>query len=232
MRKQPTQSRAKERVDRILDAVDAAIAEHGVAGVAMNDIASRAGVPIGSVYQYFTNKEEMLKSLCDRHYHALTLRLDSYFQNVNTIADFTHDVRATLNLCWNYTKANPGYRALSLDPHAWAIMREADWQDSLLNARRMAGALQTFVAFVPNEQTLALCTIVCDCASSVARLASRFEDMHEALFDQFVEMVESRIYTLLRENTMLESKANLRDSSTSGRQDNRSVHFHKKVRKT
>jgi AcrR family transcriptional regulator len=209
MRKQPTQLRAKARVDRILDATDAAIAEGGVANVTMNDLAIRAGVPIGSVYQYFSKKDEILTSLCERHYEALGAQLDDYFKDVRSIADFTRDVRATLNLCWNYTQKNPGYRALSTDPNAWAVMREADWQDSLLNARRMADVLQSFVPFVPDEHTLAFCAIVCDSASSTARFASRFEAMRDALFDQFVEMVESRIYTLLREDTSLQRKVEI-----------------------
>lgn len=212
MRKQPTQLRAKARVDRILDAADEAIAELGVAALAMNDLAVRAGVPIGSVYQYFSNKDEILKELCARHYEALGTQLDGYFEDVRSIADFTRDVRATLNLCWSYTHNNPGYRALSTDPNAWAVMREADWQDSLLNARMMADALQSFISYVPDEHTLAFCSIVCDSASSTARFASRFEDMRDALFDQFVEMVESRIYTLLRENTTLERQTDADDA--------------------
>lgn len=208
MRKQPTQLRAKARVDRILDAADNAIAGGGVANVGMNDIAALAGVPIGSVYQYFSNKDEILEQLCSRHYEALGAQLGPYFAEVRSIADFTREVRATLHICWSYTRDNPGYKALSMDPNAWAVMREADWQDSLMNARRMADALQTFIGYVPDEQTLAFCAIVCDAASSTARMASRFEDMREALFDQFIEMVESRIYTLLRESTLIERSAN------------------------
>lgn len=204
MRKEPRQVRAKARVDRILDAIDALIAEHGVATVAMNDIAARADVPIGSLYQYFTNKEQILERLCGRHYAALEEQLNRYFLDIRTIADFTRDLRETLTLCWSYSRDNLGYRALSLDPHAWAVMREADWQDTLVNARHMAQALRGFVTYVPEEQTEALCTLVCDSASSTARLASRFEHMREELFDQFVEMVESRIYTLLREDAVLE----------------------------
>ena len=200
MRKQPTQLRAKARVDRILDATDEAIAEGGVANVAMNDLAVRAGVPIGSVYQYFSNRDEILKQLCSRHYAALESRLSSYFEDVRSIADFTRDIRATLNLCWRYSRDNPGYRALSVDPNAWAVMREADWLDSLYNARRMADALQRFVAYVPDDQLLAFCSIVCDSASSTARFAARFEEMRDALFDQFVKMVESRIHLASREH--------------------------------
>lgn len=216
MRKTPIQLRSKARVDRILDAADAAVAEGSVANLAMNDLAVRAGVPIGSVYQYFSNKDEILRNLCARHYEALGAKLDEYFHDVRSVADFTRDVRATLNICWSYTRENSGYRVLSTDPNAWAVMREADWQDSLLNARRMANALEFFVGFVPSEQTLALCVIVCDSASSTARLAARFEDMRDALFDQFVEMIESRIYTLMRENTVRERSLDRPETIISG----------------
>ena len=61
---------------------------------------------------------------------------------------------------------------------------------------------------------LAGLAVVCDSASSTARFAARFEEMREAVFDQFVEMVESRIYTLLREDTSIQRQAE--PASTDG----------------
>lgn len=207
MRKAPTQARAKQRVERILDATEALIIEDGVASLTVNSIAARAAVPIGSLYQYFTNRDEVLRALCSRHYETLEAASSDCFLEVKTIADFMRDVRKALNLCWDYTRDNAGYRRLFFDVQAWEVMREADWQDTFVNAKRMSEALQALVGYVPQESLLALCLIVGDSASNTARLAARFEDMREELFGQFIEMVETRVYALLRDNAALERSA-------------------------
>ena len=207
MRKIPTQLRAKQRVERILDATEALLIESGVATLTVNDIATRAEVPIGSVYQYFNNRDEVLHALCDRHYRILGSAADGYFTSVRTVADFTRDVRKALYLCWDYTNGNAAFRELFFDVQAWGIVREIDWQDTLLNAERMSGALHSLVSYVPRESVLALCIIIGDSASSTARIAVRVETLREELFKQFVAMVESRVFTLLRDNAGLEAAA-------------------------
>ncbi len=51
----------------ILEAAAQLIAESGFASATTNHIAERAGVSIGSVYQYFPNKDAILVSLHERH---------------------------------------------------------------------------------------------------------------------------------------------------------------------
>ncbi len=65
--KTPQQKRAQLRVERVLDGAAAVIAERGYAGATTNHIATRAGVHVPSVYQYFANKDAILAELWDRH---------------------------------------------------------------------------------------------------------------------------------------------------------------------
>ena len=214
MRKIPTQLRAKQRVERILDATEALLVESGLGTLTVNDIAARAEVPIGSVYQYFNNRDEVLHALCDRHYRILGSAADGYFTNIRTVADFTRDVRKALYLCWDYTNNNAAFRELFFDVQAWGVLREVDWQDTLLNAQRMSEALHALVTYVPRESVLALCIIIGDSASSTARIAVRVDDLRDELFKQFVAMVESRVFTLLRDNAELEAAANTKFDET------------------
>lgn len=69
-RKQPKQQRAAETRQRVLDAAAQVFAEHGYAAGTTNRIAERAGVSIGSVYQYFPNKDAVLRALMDAHVDA------------------------------------------------------------------------------------------------------------------------------------------------------------------
>lgn len=207
MRKNPTQMRAKMRVERILDSTEALLIECGTNALTVNDIAVHAGVPVGSVYQYFNNRDEVLRALCDRHYRALGEAAAACFTDVRSVADFTRDVRKALHICWDYTNSNAGFRQLFFDVQAWGVLREVDWQDTLLNAQRMSAALCTLVSYVPRARVLALCIIVGDSASSTARIAVQIEELRDELFEEFIAMVESRVFTLLRDNAVLEARA-------------------------
>jgi AcrR family transcriptional regulator len=69
-RKQPKQERAALTRQRILDAAAQVIADHGYAAGTTNRIAERAGMSIGSLYQYFPNKDAVLRALMDLHVGA------------------------------------------------------------------------------------------------------------------------------------------------------------------
>jgi AcrR family transcriptional regulator len=53
-------------VDAILEAAARVFAEQGFAGGTTNRIAERAGVSVGSLYEYFPNKESILVALVER----------------------------------------------------------------------------------------------------------------------------------------------------------------------
>jgi len=66
-RKSPIQQRSRLTVDQILEAAARVFAKRGYAGATTNHIAERAGVSIGSLYQYFPNKDTILVALHARH---------------------------------------------------------------------------------------------------------------------------------------------------------------------
>ncbi len=66
-RRKPRQVRAELTRDRILTAAAHVFAEHGYAAGTTNRIAEHARVSIGSLYQYFPNKDAILAELMVRH---------------------------------------------------------------------------------------------------------------------------------------------------------------------
>ncbi len=67
----PRQERARQTVAAILEAAAQLIAEDGYDATSTNRIAARAGVSIGSLYQYFPNKEAILVGLLEQHQRAV-----------------------------------------------------------------------------------------------------------------------------------------------------------------
>ncbi|MFO0634899.1 MAG: TetR/AcrR family transcriptional regulator [Nannocystaceae bacterium] len=72
VRKQPKQARAQATVEAILTATAEVLTEQGYEAATTNAIARRAGVSIGSLYQYFPHKEALVMALCDRHMQQMT----------------------------------------------------------------------------------------------------------------------------------------------------------------
>ena len=75
MRKKPQQQRAKLIVDHILQAAQICIVEQGLMHITTPKIAEKAGVSVGSLYQYFENKEEIIQELLHRKSENLGLAL-------------------------------------------------------------------------------------------------------------------------------------------------------------
>ncbi len=98
MRRTPQRLGAKQRVEAILDAAETRFAEQGYESVTTNAIAAAAHVPIGSVYQYFPNKEAILAAVAARYREGLLAIYDRLHQEaaqqpiVALVADWVDSV--------------------------------------------------------------------------------------------------------------------------------------------
>ncbi|MFE7193028.1 TetR family transcriptional regulator [Kitasatospora sp. NPDC057541] len=75
-RRRPVQQRSQERYERILDACAALLDEAGAAALTTKEVAQRAQVPIGTLYQFFAGKEDLLAALAGRNLDHYLDRLD------------------------------------------------------------------------------------------------------------------------------------------------------------
>jgi AcrR family transcriptional regulator len=66
-RKKPTQARSRVTVEAILTAAARILIERGYAGMTTVAVAERAGVSVGSLYQYFPGKDALVAALFERH---------------------------------------------------------------------------------------------------------------------------------------------------------------------
>ena len=63
LRNVPIQARSRERLRRVLDAADELLVTDGADAFTTNRIARLAGIPVGSVYRYFPDKEAIVQAL-------------------------------------------------------------------------------------------------------------------------------------------------------------------------
>lgn len=84
-RKTPQQERSILRLEAILEATVALILEKGVQETTMSEIAQRAGISIGSLYQFFPQKVALIRALHDRFSGQLEGFIRRIFVGVKTL---------------------------------------------------------------------------------------------------------------------------------------------------
>ncbi|MEL6186334.1 MAG: TetR/AcrR family transcriptional regulator, partial [Myxococcota bacterium] len=65
--REPLQSRSRQVVEKLLEAAAHRFGQDGFERTSVRSIAADAGVPVGSVYQFFRDKEAVLETLTDRY---------------------------------------------------------------------------------------------------------------------------------------------------------------------
>lgn len=99
-RKQPVQRRSLSTVADLLLAAAQVFEEMGYAAGTTNRIAARAGVSIGTLYQYFPNKEALAVALLERHVEETVRRLEEWVGHIvaerHALRDALRDYAATM----------------------------------------------------------------------------------------------------------------------------------------
>lgn len=134
-RRTPKQERAQATVDAILQATaQLLVADGGVARLSTNRIAKRAGVSVGTLYQYFPDKEAIVQALgeqtLDRQFqlfHEDLMRVLSVDQ------DLEDQVRALVKGILDHKRMEPELSRVLLTSGA---VGSADWNQEWLRRQR------------------------------------------------------------------------------------------------
>ena len=79
LRRTPQQARSQQRVEEILQAASDILVEEGYEGLTTSAIAQRAGISVGSLYQFFANKDAVLQALGQRYMEKLAMFNEKVF---------------------------------------------------------------------------------------------------------------------------------------------------------
>jgi AcrR family transcriptional regulator len=79
-RKTPVQARSTASVSAILEATIQVLLDGGKDRLTTTRVAARAGVSVGTLYQYFPNKSALLQAVLKRHFSEITNAIESVCQ--------------------------------------------------------------------------------------------------------------------------------------------------------
>jgi len=142
-RRRPSQERSRERVERILDATAALLGDDMPADqITTAAIAEEAGVPIGSVYQYFPNKLAVLAELARRVMEQVDNKTASLIAEDFGVLPWDRAIDRAIDATMQGFAEQPGYLQLLLNirptPEFRLITDESNERMAALLARHPA----------------------------------------------------------------------------------------------
>jgi AcrR family transcriptional regulator len=111
LRRVPQQARSRERVRRVLDAADRLLAHEGAAALSTTRVAEASGVSIGSLYQYFPDKETIAEALALRYWKEFE-DLVAGMADVDERERLDDPIAAVVEALAAGFRARPGFLAL------------------------------------------------------------------------------------------------------------------------
>ncbi len=125
LRRQPRQQRSRARVRHILEAADSILSAEGFEALAVRRIAQVAGVPVGSIYQFFPDKAAVVDALAGMYIEQFDAAIEHWSRARRRRRGRTLSARSSTRSPTLY-RANPGYVALWSGRHLSPELARAD----------------------------------------------------------------------------------------------------------
>ncbi|HEV2506362.1 MAG TPA: TetR/AcrR family transcriptional regulator [Mesorhizobium sp.] len=152
-RREPTQKRSRERVERMLAVASALIAEKGSDALRMGEVAEKAGVSIGSLYQFFPDKSAIIRALADRYQKESETCISEALAEVKDRKGLEKAFSELVDIYYGIFLAEPVMRDIWSGTQADKALRELELAHSRANAGMLLAVLRRLR---PDEDPAAL----------------------------------------------------------------------------
>ncbi|MFC3053540.1 TetR/AcrR family transcriptional regulator [Kordiimonas pumila] len=193
LKKKPSQARAQETLDKIISAANAVMLRDGIQKLTIRKVAIEAGLGVGSIYDYFPNKQALLEGICEQRLSARIELFDktmlqqgnqsSLSDNMTAYDQATRQQGLTSKIgpeLRNASESNPGLKAIVSKYERLFISRMAD-----LVARQAPN--------MPEEKRFLLATFILNIDFTLLRL------LHTATDDegQYYKTLQRKVHAFL-----------------------------------
>jgi AcrR family transcriptional regulator len=197
LRRVPTQARSRERLARILDAAGRAFDEAGVEAATMEAIADRAGTSVGSLYQFFPNKEAIFDALREQYIEGGNVVFEEIVAAAGPAAPWRDLLDRVVDAFWTLHASSPGFRAVWMRaPLSPELLARSDASQRAL-AARAEQVLARFAAGVPRRRRVLAATMLVETISMMLWTAARREEPDaSAIVDETKRMLKAYLAEL------------------------------------
>lgn len=182
-RRRPAQARSRERFNRILQAARDVLVETGFESFTFDEVSRRAGVPIGTLYQFFANKYVLICELDRQDTAANVEELEKFSQHVPALQwpDLLDEFIDHLARMW---RDDPSRRAVWHAIQSTPATRATGADTELKMLEPLAAILEPLAQGMPYEQRIELAGFLVHTVVSLLNYATHADSTED--FDSVV----------------------------------------------
>lgn len=198
-RRTPSQTRSRDRVEAILRAARELIGKRGNDAVSMREIAVRASVPIASVYDYFPDKNGILRALMVEYLSDIQARLFAILAPVDSISGLYVAVDDMVDALVAVFRKERELPTIWGAVQANTTLRKMDVEDGLRIAEFLIGRFRQLMPGADPEAVRDACLFAVSTVSTTVRIAVYTNPRDgERLVREFKTLMRLRLDSLRR----------------------------------
>ncbi|MCD0450590.1 TetR family transcriptional regulator [Actinocorallia sp. API 0066] len=174
LRRKPAQRRSAERVQRMLDACAEILDEAGYDGLSTTRIAQRAGVAIGSVYQFFPDKRAVAQALALRNLEEFGGRIGAMLDE-RQVESWSGLVGRAIDIFVEMHRTVPGFRVLRFGDVADQHLLDESADNNAVVARRLRELIVPAAGVPDGPELERAFAITVESADALIKMAFRRE---------------------------------------------------------
>jgi AcrR family transcriptional regulator len=197
VRHRPVQQRGRVRFDAILSAARELLAQRGVEGFTIDDVAAHAGIPVGSVYQFFPNKFAIVAELHARDTEALVDDLLSAAGRFPT-EDWQAETDHIIDLIATHWVDDPSRRAVWLAMRSTAATRSLADEHTRALVRTLLPIIRELTAGLSEAERVTVTEVVVEMSQSLLHFSVSGGEPNPATVRELKRMLRAYLRAVAR----------------------------------
>ena len=194
-RRVPTQERAKKRVEAILDAAAEIFVDVGYDSATVDAIAERAETSVGSIYQFFPNKQALFEALAERCIGRSKEIFGAVLTPKVLAAGWEEILGTVLVAYYEWERKDITLRAIYRNLHLYGIFEAADRAMTQELIERTAQLVAFYTDLTPARRKIVATTVV----NTVTSFLFYARQEKEPLGRKLLEETKTMLIRYLRE---------------------------------
>lgn len=187
----PTQKRSKERVEAILNAAKELIEEKGSSQLKIQELAKKANVTAGSIYQYFPDKSAIIHALFEQYLERVRSFFNTTQLQIHSLEELSE---ASYQLHMQYVnlyKTEPVLRDILAIAEADKRIQNQDIEDTEKNTNIIAELTKHLIPKERQEEFRRYIFMLIHTTNSVIQLSMYLEKKDSQEAEKMLEMYQS-----------------------------------------
>jgi len=194
LRRVPVQGRSLARVHRMLDACATLVDEVGYDGLTTTLLAERAGVAIGSVYQFFPDKRAVVQALTQRNLDAYIERLSARIAD-GGLAKWWDAVDTAIDEYIDMHRHVPGFRTLHFGDVVDSHLLDEERDNNAIIAEQLGDLLVASFAAADGQRLRFALAIAVEMSDALIKYAfRRHPDGDDQVLTEAKDIVRDYLY--------------------------------------